>query len=169
MRGIFARRRARQGFRRLSDAKGANLVEAAVITPLLLLLTFSIVDFASAFYAYLALEHGVSQATRYAVTGREMSDPSGTSIGREASIKQAMRSATPTLTIPDGAFAFTFMAPNTSSWASGLGGPGDVGRVQVTYEWNFMTPLIRPFFTNGKMSLVVQSTMRNESVFEATP
>jgi Flp pilus assembly protein TadG len=30
--------------RRLSDAKGANLVEAAIITPLLLLLTFAIVD-----------------------------------------------------------------------------------------------------------------------------
>ena len=40
------------------------------MTPLLLLLTFSIVDFAALFYVYLALENGASQATRYAVTGQ---------------------------------------------------------------------------------------------------
>jgi Flp pilus assembly protein TadG len=48
--------------KRLGDSRGATLVEAAVLTPLLLLLTFSIMDFASLFYVYLALENGVSQA-----------------------------------------------------------------------------------------------------------
>jgi Flp pilus assembly protein TadG len=166
MRGFFSRRRDRRSIRRLGDSRGANLVEAALITPLLLLLTFSIVDFSAAFYAYLALEHGVSQATRLAVTGRSLTDPSGNPIGREASIKQAMRESAPTLTIPDNAFTFTFMAPGTTTWASGLGGPGAIGRVQVTYQWTFMTPLIRPFFTGGRMSMVVQSTMKNEAVFD---
>ena len=55
--------------KRLGDASGANLLEAALITPLLLLLTFSIVDFSSLFYVYLSLENGVSHATRYGVTG----------------------------------------------------------------------------------------------------
>ena len=151
--------------RRLGDSKGANLVEAAIITPLLLVLTFSIVDFAAMFYCYLALEHGVSQATRYAITGQQMS-ASGSPIGREASIKAAMRDATPTLSIPDSAFSFSFMPMNGSSWASGLGGANDVGRVTVNYTWNFMTPLIRPFFPNGQLNLRVQSTMKNESVFQ---
>jgi len=151
--------------RRLGDSKGANLVEAAIITPLLLVLTFSIVDFAAMFYCYLALEHGVSQATRFAITGQQMS-ASGSPIGREASIKAAMREATPTLTIPDNAFSFSFMPMNGSSWASGLGGANDVGRVTVNYTWNFMTPLIRPFFPNGQISLRVQSTMKNETVFQ---
>jgi len=151
--------------RRLGDSKGANLVEAAIITPLLLLLTFSIVDFAAMFYCYLALEHGVSQATRFAITGQQMS-ASGSPIGREASIKAAMREATPTLTIPDNAFSFSFMPMNGSSWASGLGGANDVGRVTVNYTWNFMTPLIRPFFSNGQINLRVQSTMKNETVFQ---
>ena len=35
---------------RLRDARGANLVEAAIATPLLLLLTFGIVDFGTFFY-----------------------------------------------------------------------------------------------------------------------
>ena len=151
--------------RRLGDSKGANLVEAAIITPLLLVLTFSIVDFAAMFYCYLALEHGVSQATRFAITGQQMS-ASGSPIGREASIKAAMREATPTLTIPDNAFSFSFMPMNGSSWASGLGGANDVGRVTVNYTWNFMTPLIRPFFSNGQINLRVQSTMKNETVFQ---
>ena len=151
--------------RRLSDSKGANLVEAAIITPLLLLLTFGVVDLSAMFYCYLSLEHGVSQATRYAVTGQQLS-ASGTPIGREASIKAAMRQATPTLTIPDGAFSFSFMALNGTTWSSGLGGPNDVGRVTINYTWNFMTPLVRPFFTNGQINLRVQSTMKNETAFQ---
>ncbi len=63
-----------------SDDKGANLVEAAIITPLLLLLTLAIVDFSAMFYAYLALEHGVSQATRFAVTGQELDHLGGAAI-----------------------------------------------------------------------------------------
>jgi len=81
---------------RLSD-------RAALVTPLLLLVTLSIVDFSSLLYACLALENGVSQATRSAVTGN------GQRAIREESIKAAMRQATPTLTIPDGAFTFNHL------------------------------------------------------------
>jgi hypothetical protein len=150
--------------RRLSDSKGANLVEAAIITPLLLLLTLAIVDFASMFYGYLALEHGVSQATRLAITGQTLSGPSG-AMNRQESIKYRMRQSTPTLTIPDSAFSFSFMAPGASSWSGGVGGPGDVGRVTVDYNWQFMTPLVRPFFAGGRVNLRVTSTMKNEAVF----
>jgi hypothetical protein len=163
VRSLWARRGS---FRRLSDAKGANLVEAAVITPLLLLLTLAIVDFSAMFYAYLALEHGVSQATRFAVTGRTSTTSGGAAMSREASIKAKMREETPTLTIPEGAFSFSFMRPGTSSWNGGLGGPNDVGRVTINYTWTFMTPLIRPFFSGGQVNLIVQSTMKNEAVFE---
>ena len=70
--------------RRLRDATGSNMVEAAIITPLLLLLTFAVMDFGGLFYAYLALENGVSQATRYGVTGNTMDDPAnpGTPLSR---------------------------------------------------------------------------------------
>ena len=65
----MARQLSRRLFRRLRSSRGATLVEAALIIPLLLLITFSIVDFGALFYVYLALENGVSQATRTAVTG----------------------------------------------------------------------------------------------------
>ena len=76
-----------------------------------------------------------------------------------------MREATPTLTIPDSAFSFSFMARRRLDWSGGLGGPGDVGRVTINYTWQFMTPLVRPFFTGGQVNLRVQSTMKNEAVF----
>jgi hypothetical protein len=82
---------------------------------------------------------------------------------RSQSIMTAMRQATPTLTLPDGAFTFSFMPPGASTWSSGTGGPDDIGRVQVAYTWDVMTPLIRPFFTNGQITIRVESSMKNEA------
>lgn len=151
--------------KRLRDDSGTSMIEAALITPLLLLLTFAIVDFGAVFYAYLALENGVSQATRFAVTGRVMDDPAnpGTPLNRRASIMAAMRDATPTLTIPDSAFTFASRAPSGGAWVTGApGGPGDLEKVSVSYTWTFMTPIIGAFFTNGQLSLQVDSAMKNE-------
>jgi len=146
------------------ECTGSNMVEAAIVTPLLLLLTFGIVDFATMFYTYLALENGVSQATRFAVTGNQKQDPNNPSqmLGRQDSIIFAMRDATPTLTIPDGAFTFSHLPEGSASWTGGVGGPGDVEKVAVDYTYDFMTPLIRPFFSNGQLQLHVESAMKNE-------
>jgi Flp pilus assembly protein TadG len=150
------------------DAGGSNLIEAAIITPLMLLLTFSIVDFASLLYAYLALENGVSQATRFAVTGNLHEDPDspGSELSRVDSIKLTMRNATPTLTIPDEAFAFHHIPPGGSDWQAGTGGPNSIEKLTVTYTWALMTPLLRPFFPGGQITLVVDSAMKNEERWE---
>jgi uncharacterized membrane protein (UPF0127 family) len=153
---------------RLRDSAGTNILEAAILTPLLLLLTLSIADFGVLFYVYLALENGVSQASRYGVTGNAMDDPArpGTPLSRSDSIKTAMRQATPTLTLPDSAFTFSFMSPGATGWSGGTGGPGDIGKVTVDYNWTLMTPLLRPFFTGGQAHLRVDSAMRNETRFQ---
>jgi Flp pilus assembly protein TadG len=152
--------------RRLRDARGATIVEAAIVTPLFLLLTFSIVEFGAVFYAYLALENGVSQATRYGVTGNVMDDPSnpGTPLSRTESIKAAMRQSTPTLTINDAMFTFESRAPGAGGgWNAGPGGPGDIQKVAINYTWTFFTPLLRVFFPpNGQLTLHVESAMKNE-------
>jgi TadE-like protein len=150
---------------RLRDARGTSLVEAALITPLLLFLTLSIVDFGVMFYCYLALENGVSQATRYGVPGNLMDDPSspGTPLSRPDSIKAAMRLATPTLTISDSAFTFNHMAPGGTTWVAGVGGPDDIEKVSVTYTWRFFNPVLAAFFPGGGITLNVDSAMKNES------
>jgi len=153
---------------RLRDDRGATLVEAAIITPLFLLLTFAIVEFGAVFYAYLALENGVSLATRYAVTGNLLDDPEnpGTPLSREESIKAAMRQGTPTLTLDDSMFTFSHQPPGGGGWIGGPGGPGDVERVTVNYTWQFYTPLIGTFFPDGEVGLRVESAMKNEGRFE---
>jgi Flp pilus assembly protein TadG len=153
--------------RRIRDSKGNTMLEAAIITPLLLLLTFSIIDFGALFYVYLALENGVSQATRYGITGAVMDDPlnPGTPLSRTSSIQLAMRQATPGLTIPDTAFTFQ-NRPSTpgGAWVGGVGGPNDIGKVTVNYNWTLFCPLLRPFFPGGVVSLKVDSVMKNEGV-----
>lgn len=153
-------RTSRRLLRLLRNSEGANLMEAAIMTPLLLLLTFGIVDFASLLYVHAALQNGVSQATRYAVTGQTQGGQN-----REGSIRWAMRQHTPTLTIPDGAFSFSHMAPGAGGWTGGAGGPGDIEKVTVEYTWTLMTPLLRPFFTNGQITFRAESAMKNEGVF----
>jgi TadE-like protein len=166
MKNITARRRLSassltERVRRLvSDSTGTSLVEAALITPLLLLMTFAIVDFATLFFAYLALENGVSQATRYGVTGNQMAG-----LSREESIRKTMKEATP-LTIGDAAFAFSYLRPGDNVWRAGAGGPNDIEKVTVTYSWALLTPLVRPFFADGTVNLVVESAMKNEPRFE---
>jgi hypothetical protein len=142
------------------DTDGGNLLEGAIITPLLLLLTFAIVDFSAMLYVHLALQNGVAQASRYAVTGNVR--PGMT---REQSIKAVMREATPTLTLTDGAFSFSNLPPGGAGWVGGLGGPNAIDKVRITYTWTILTPVLRPFFsqTNGRMNFIVESAMRNES------
>jgi Flp pilus assembly protein TadG len=153
--------------RRFSDCSGTNLLEAAIVTPLLLMLTFGLIDFSSLFYTYLTLEHGVSQATRFAITGNQMNDPkTGSPMSREGSIKAAMRRAMPALQISDGAFNFSHMSPGSSSWVGGTGNANDIGRVTIQYAWRPLTPILRPFLTNGEMIVRVESAMKNESRFE---
>jgi hypothetical protein len=154
-------------FKRLRDPSGGSLVEAALITPLLLLLTFGIVDFASMFYVFLALENGVSQATRYAVTGNLKDDPNspGTPLSRVDSVKLAMRQATPTLTIADSAFTFSHLPVGSATWAGGTGGPGEIEKLTVNYTWTFLTPLVRAFFPGGQLAIQVDSSMKNEPRF----
>jgi hypothetical protein len=154
-------------FKRLRDTNGGTLVEAALITPLLLLLTFGICDFGAMFYVYLALENGVSQATRYGVTGNLMPDPlnPATQLSRVQSIELAMRQATPTLTIPDSAFTFSHLPVGSATWVAGTGGPGEIEKLTVNYTWTFLTPLIRPFFPSGQLAMQVDSSMKNEARF----
>ena len=154
--------------RRLADSRGNNLLEGAIITPLMIFMTFSIIDLSSLLYTYLALENGVSQATRFAVTGNVLDDPDapGSKLSRQASIVHAMRNATPTLTIPDNAVTFSHLVPGTNVWVNGPGAPSDIEKVSVQYSWAVLSPVLRPFFDGGRMTLKVQSSMKNEGRFE---
>jgi Flp pilus assembly protein TadG len=146
--------------RSIRDTSGASLAEAALIVPVLAFMSFAIVDFAMVFYAYLALENGVSLATRYAVTGQQIAGQT-----REQSIMAAMRDATPTLTIADTAFTFTHLPVGGAAWLAGAGVEGEIGKVTVDYNWTLLTPMIGQLFPGGNFNIRVESAMRNEKRF----
>jgi Flp pilus assembly protein TadG len=138
--------------------RGQALVEAGLIMTILVPVTFTVLDFAGILFAYLAMQNGVTQATRFAVTGNTSTDSSGTSLSRDQSIRQAMRSNTPGFVFSDSNFSFYNLTKDTS----GSGGPNDLIRVSVTYDWLLLTPFLRPFFPSGSVHIAVASTMRNE-------
>src|SRR5438128_9483597 len=88
--------------------RGQALVETAIGIVLLMLLTFSVVDAAMLFFAYLTLQNGVTAATRYAVTGQQADDPFNptSKLSREDSIERIVRDSTPGLTISHGEVTF---------------------------------------------------------------
>jgi Flp pilus assembly protein TadG len=152
-------------FRRRRDAKGANLIEAAIITPLVLLVTFAIVDFGAIFYIWLTLQNGVSQATRFGVTGNTTGG-----MTREQSVRQALIENTPTLTLqdngPDSYIIFSNMPVGGTTWSTGsLGAEGAVGKVTVRYTWTLWTPLVRVFFPSGQLTVTAESAMTSERRF----
>ena len=148
---------SRRVAKRLSDPKGANLIEAAIIMPLIFLMSFSIAEFSALLYVHMALQNGVSQATRFGVIGSVL--PGQT---REASIRSMVQQETPTLDISDGDISFTHIPPGGSGWIGGSGPPDSIERVSVTYTWPIMTPLLRPFFSGDEVTFNVESTMKNE-------
>src|SRR6266404_1734824 len=140
------------------SSRGTALAETGIIITLLIPLTFAVLDFAGILYTFQAMQNGVSQATRFAVTGNTVNDPSGAAMPRDQAIRQAMRAATPGFQIDDGAFTFD----NLSKGTSGIGDPNDIIRVTVTYDWQLLTPILQPFFSSGHVTVRVASTMRNE-------
>jgi hypothetical protein len=152
-----AKKNAYRLVRRLRDSSGQSIVEAAIITPLLLLSTFAVVDFGVLFHANLALENGVAMAARYGITGAMMDGKS-----REESIMEVMRSSTPTLTLDDDAFHFSHLSGG--HWIDGAGGPGEIEKVTVTYTHDMI--VLTPFLTDGEVTLRVESSMKNEDRFE---
>ena len=142
---------------RRRDDKGQSMVETAIVLPLLLLLTFGIIEFGVLLYVNLALENGVSQASRLGITGN-----GGAS--RQASILAELRRSTPTLTIDDSHIEFTHLAGG--AWVSGLGGAGDVSKLTVTYPHQLV--VLTPLVSGGRVTLRAESAMKNEDRFGAT-
>jgi hypothetical protein len=152
------RNRVRSALRALwRDTSGQSMIEAAIVTPLLVLVTLAILEFGYLLFVNLSLENGVAQAARFGITGNVVEG-----LSRQDSIKSVMRSSTPTLTIPDGSFQFSHL--QGGSWIAGLGGPGTVGKVAIVYTHSVL--VLRPLFGGATVTLRVESTMKNESRFQ---
>jgi len=128
-----------------------------------MLLTFSVIDGAMLFFAYLTLQNGVTAATRFGVTGQDPDDADHPTRHEDA-IMRVVRNATPGLTLTDDEFRFCFFKPeDVTMRCPGTGGPDDIIRVTVTHPWQLISPMVWPLVGNGGvLNLSVSATMRNE-------
>jgi Flp pilus assembly protein TadG len=150
-----------------SGQSGSSTVELALIAPILLLLLIAVIEFGLLFWANLTMQHAVREGARYAVTGRSDLDPNIGSQQRYLAIIQKIKDSSmglydridPVISVNNGT-----RYGNVGSYSSTMfGGPGDILVVRLDCTWPVFTPLLTPFFTDGKYRFSVAATMRNEA------
>jgi Flp pilus assembly protein TadG len=141
----------------LRSTRGQAFVETGIAIIVLLGFVFSVVDAAMLFWTYVTLENGVTQATRFAVTGQTLTS-GGNQLSRIDSIKLAMRTEAAGITINDSEFSFF----DVTTGAAGAGAPNDVIRVTVTHPYNPIFPILFLVNPNRQFTITVASTMMNE-------
>lgn len=130
---------------------GTGLVEFALVLPLLLTLIFGIVEFGRMGMAHLTARHAVSEATRYAVTGRQRTDPlTGKPIARAESIRTVLRENTGTLAVADS----IIIVPEDG------GGPEDLVTVSVWFRYEYFLPGLAEWLP--PVDFTIRTSMKNE-------
>lgn len=149
---------------------GIATLEFALVAPVLFLLLCIAMDLGVALWVNLTMQYAVREGARYAVTGQSNLDPSATNQQRYEAVLQEIKvssmglynyvSPSYVITI-NGGTSQTYSTQ--ASYSTGMfGNPGDIVVLQINCIWPLLTPLIKPFFANGKFSFSVAATMRNE-------
>jgi len=140
-------------FRLLRCETGAELIEMAIVTPVLLLMVMGIVDFGFMFQRYVALTNAAVEGARVA------SLPGYTAQNAQDRVQAYVASALPNgVAVTAVASLVTLAGPGTTTW------PGM--QVTVTHEYNlrYITPIARLVggTTAGSVTLTARSTMRRQ-------
>lgn len=152
--------------RRARNKKGTTIVEFALVLPLFLLLILGIFDFGRYFFVDHTLQYATREGMRLALVGRTLGPMS-----REDSIKQTIKDKASLAVDPSDPSLSIYIYPVTTAYEDptgwdtsppNAGDPGSYMRVRTRYTYEFMTPLIGAFFTEGKILVEAQGTYRNE-------
>lgn len=146
--------------------RGSAIVELALVLPLFLLLLFGVIDLGLSFWANLSMQHAVREGARYAVTGRNDLDPNASDQQRYRAILAQIKfssmgvfdKVSPVISVNNTSYS------SSASYNAGMfGGPGDIVVLKIDCAWPLATPLLRPFFSDGKFHFSVAATVRNEA------
>jgi hypothetical protein len=170
---------------------GKAIVEFALVAPIFLGITLSILEFSGIMFVQTLLEGGAREASRYGITGQQ---PEG--VSRDDMILQIVGENSfgiidmdelemttlvydnfdevgqpEPFTDENGNDAYDEGEPYTDvngngGWdddmgAAGLGGPGEVVVYRMSYDWPIMIPLFQPFF-GDHVTLQANIAVRNE-------
>jgi Flp pilus assembly protein TadG len=154
--------------------KGAALVEFALAAMLFLTVLFSIIEFSYLWWVNLTMQHAMREGARYAaVTGPSNfptptpQNPATQAEQRCNAVGDAIRAnsmglydrVSPTLTYS----TVNRSTGNIVAIGSGCGGANDIIMIKLVATLPLITPILKPFFTNGKYSFTVSATMQNEN------
>ena len=126
------------------DERGSNLVEYGVVLILFLTMLFGVLDFGRAMYAYHFISGAAREATRYAIV-RGSSCPAAECPSGPASTTDIQNYIS---NVPAGIDATQLTVtptwnPGGSVTCNGVpNAPGCVVEVQVSYNFNFLLPLM---------------------------
>ena len=145
--------------RRIRPERGAAAVEFAIVAPLLFILVFGIIDFGFGFHAWNAIENSAREGARLGATDASLTNKVG-------DITARVQNGTSFLTGPVNVVVTCSPNPGTSAFAtcppSSAWNEGDLIKVTVTYDYNFMTPLPTMIGMGSKL----HETASAESRFE---
>jgi Flp pilus assembly protein TadG len=128
------RRVSRDDARSDAGQRGAAAVEFALVAPLLFLLVFGIIDFGFGFHAWDASENAAREAARVAAVDPNTNTIIARARGASGFLDQSKLNVAVTCSHNNGGTFGACGASNT--WLE-----GDIVRVTVTYDYDFMTPL----------------------------
>lgn len=143
--------------------RGASVVEFAIVAPLLFFLLFGMIDLCVLFWVNLTMQHAVREGARYAVTGRSDLDPDSRNQQRYLAVIAKIKDSSMGL--------FDRVEPringvgygDPSKYSAGMfGAAGEIVVIRIDCAWPLLTPLVQPFFQDGKYRFTVAAAMRNE-------
>lgn len=115
-----------------SSERGQSMTEFALVSPLLVVILFSIIQFGIAFNNYISLTDAVRAGARKAAVARHLSDPEGAT-------ETALRAAAKDLKATD------LLIDVESSWEAGE-------EVRVTASYPYSIKLVGFVVKSGRMS-----------------
>lgn len=147
--------------------RGATAVEFALVLPLFVLLLFGIIDFGRYFFIQHTVQFATREGTRLALVGGTLQNPDGTPMSRVASIIAKIEESAGLANLSGleiSVFPITAGYSDPTGWENlqNAGNPGDYMRVRTRYTYQFLTPFIGDFFTNGANVIQAAATYRNE-------
>jgi hypothetical protein len=141
--------------------RGATAVEFALVLPLFVLLMLGIIDFGRYFFVQHTVQFATREGTRLALVGGTLPNMSRiesiiTKIEESAGL--ANLSGLEISVFPITGYSDPMGWENRQD----AGGPGQFMRVRTRYTYQFLTPFIGDFFSNGVNIIQASSTYRNE-------
>lgn len=150
--------------------KGVATIEFALTAILFFTVFFAIIDFAYLFWGNLSMQHAVREGARYAVTGQAgLAPPTSTNPKCDAAV-QALKNqsmgfydrVSPVITFKKVDANGTIIILGTSCDSVDIA-PNQIIVISVASTLPLLTPLLKPFFTDGSYAFTVSATMRTEA------